>query len=412
MTDTRRLVVVGGSIAGLFTGVLFRRRGWQVDIVERAGRALESRGAGITTHDELYRALEDAGVSVNPELAVTSSGRVFLDAAGNVAGRLDMPQRMTSWGLLYRLLRSRFPDDHYHMGAQLDTLDDDGSEVTATLTDGRALRGDFLVGTDGLRSTVRARVMPEAEPRYAGYTAWRGLANEADLPAEVRALTGGRFTLCLPPGEHVLGYLVAGPGDTVAPGKRWYNWVWYRPADDTRLRELLTGSDGTYYPHGIPHHLIQPRWVTQMRDDAARLVAPQLRAAIERSATPFLQPIQDLVSPRMVNGRVIVIGDAAFTPRPHIGLGVSKAAEDAATLARVFDSDPAAWPARLAAWEDARVAWGRATVAHSARLGCYLDGTAPADAREADMRAFYRKPDIVMSHVAARDPRAVIGRAQ
>ncbi len=399
------IIVVGGSIAGLFAGVLLRRLGYEVDIYERAGEALASRGAGITTHDELYAAFAQAGISIERELAIESRGRALLDADGRVLGELAMPQLMTSWGLLYRFLRERFPDRHYHCGSSVSAVSQDGAAVQVELDDGRALRADYLIGADGMRSTVRDAVMPDAVIRYAGYTAWRGLADESALAPAVLEQLDGRFLLCLPPGEHLLGYMVAGPNDTVSIGQRCYNWVWYRPASaDQRLVELLTGIDGEYYPQGIPHHLIQPRWIVQLRSDAERLVAPPLAAAIAATGQPFLQPIHELSSSRLVRGRVMLIGDAAFTARPHVGLGVSKAADDAAQLARVFAASGADFADRLHAWEQARLGFGQAAVRHSARLGCYLDGLPPDDARTQAEHDFFRRPEVVLARIAARNP--------
>ena len=54
----------------------------------------------------------------------------------------------------------------------------------------------------------------------------------------------------------------------------------------------------------------------------------------ERRAQPFLQPIYDLDSPRMAFGRVALLGDAAFVARPHVGMGVTKAGDDAMALAQ------------------------------------------------------------------------------
>lgn len=407
MTAARgRIIVIGGSIAGLFAAILLRRLGWRVDIYERSGEALASRGAGITTHDELYAAFRQAGVTIDRELAIESSGRSVLDHSGAILDSLEMPQLMTSWGLLYRFLRERIPDAHYHNAKNLTGLRQDLTTVSVAFADGTSAHAEYLIGADGMRSSVRELAMPEAAIKYAGYTAWRGLAAEADLTETVRVQVAGRFLVCLPPGEHVLGYMVAGPGDTVEVGQRWYNWVWYRPAPEaTRLRELLTGTDGIFYPLGIPHHLIEPRFADDLQRDAQALIAPQLRAAISVTKRPFLQPIHELASKRLVNGRVIVIGDAAFTARPHIGLGVSKAADDAAQLAQVFVNDQASeFNAALAAWETARLSFGRAAVAHSAALGCYLDGREPVEQAEIDRHAFFRRPDVVLARIAARNP--------
>ncbi len=86
---------------------------------------------------------------------------------------------------------------------------------------------------------------------------------------------------------------------------------------------------------------------------------------------PFIQAIYDLESPRLVFGRVALIGDAAFVARPHPGMGATKAALDAVTLAGALSaSDPAA---ALAAWEDRRRHYGRALVERARWLGAYLE---------------------------------------
>ena len=54
------------------------------------------------------------------------------------------------------------------------------------------------------------------------------------------------------------------------------------------------------------------------------------------AAQPFFQPIYDLVSPSVAIGRVVLLGDAAFVARPHVGAGVTKAALDAICLAETI----------------------------------------------------------------------------
>ena len=62
MGRSRRALVVGGSMSGLFCGLYLRRRGWQVDIFERSTVPLTGRGAGIMTHPEMRRSLADLGL--------------------------------------------------------------------------------------------------------------------------------------------------------------------------------------------------------------------------------------------------------------------------------------------------------------------------------------------------------------
>ena len=142
------------------------------------------------------------------------------------------------------------------------------------------------------------------------------------------------MTFCLPPGEQFLGYPVAGPDNDLRPGRRRYNIVWYRPADEaSELPRLLTDKTGVTHAISIPPPLIRRDAIAGMRAAAERLLAPQLRAVVRLIDEPLLQPIYDLASPRLAFGRVAIIGDAAFVARPHVAAGVSKAADDAAALA-------------------------------------------------------------------------------
>src|SRR5688572_13623013 len=77
-----RAIVVGGSLGGLFAANLLLRAGWDVVVAERSGRALEGRGAGIVTHEELWAVLERAGVTVDDTLGVEVLSRVVLDHSG------------------------------------------------------------------------------------------------------------------------------------------------------------------------------------------------------------------------------------------------------------------------------------------------------------------------------------------
>ncbi len=71
------------------------------------------------------------------------------------------------------------------------------------------------------------------------------------------------------------------------------------------------------------------------------MLPPQFIALTEATPAPFFQPIFDLESPRIVAGRVALLGDAAFVARPHVGAGVTKAALNAAWLTDALTAAPA-----------------------------------------------------------------------
>lgn len=401
----RRAIVVGGSMGGLFAALLLTRAGWRVDVYERIGSELAGRGAGIVTHSELFDALAQAGVRCDPrDLGVPVPGRRVLDRDGQVAGELALDQVLTSWGRLYGLLRAALPSAAYHSGANLEYVEETADGVVARFSGGEEVRGDLLIGADGLFSTVRAQFAPRARPVYAGYVAWRGLVEEASFSAATRDALCDYFAFCLPPGEQMLGYPVAGSDKSITPGRRRYNFVWYRPAAaGDALGSLLTDINGVRHDLSIPPPLIRPDVVGSMRADAERLLAPQFAEVVWSTRQPFLQAILDLESPRMVVGRrVAILGDAAFVARPHVGMGVTKAAGDAAALAAAIAAHPGDLDAALAAFEGSRLLVGAAVVRRARHLGAYMQAQILTDEERA-LAERHRSPHAVMAETAVAE---------
>ena len=210
-------------MGALFTALLLRRAGWHVSVYERYGAELGGRGAGIVTHAELFDVLERTGIEVDDTIGVRVPGRRVLNRAGHIVGELALEQVLTSWGRLYSLLRAALPAQDYHYGKNLVRVEETADAVDAFFDDGTQASGDLLIGADGLFSAVRAQFSPQAQPTYVGYIAWRGLVEEADLSPGTRAAICDHFAFCLPPGEQMLGYPVAGANESLEPGRRRFN---------------------------------------------------------------------------------------------------------------------------------------------------------------------------------------------
>lgn len=374
-----RILVVGGSLGGLMAANVLLRAGHDVQVLERSTRSLQGRGAGIVTHDSLRTALRAAGAVVDDTLGVPVASRVVLDLQGRTEHAWNHPQVLTSWGRLYSLLRAALPDANHRLGTAVAAVQQDAQGVRATLVGGEMLQADLLIAADGIRSSVRAQLAPAVQPVYAGYIAWRGVCDEACLSRLARSTVFEHFGFGLPAREQIIGYPVAGADDSITVGRRRWNFVWYRPcADGEELAALMTDADGLHHPEGIAPQQVSWRVVAAMRQAARTLLAPQFAEIVEKTAVPFLQPIFDLASTDMAHGRVALLGDAAFVARPHVGMGVTKAGDDALALAGCIATHGAT-PAALQAYAAQRTAACAAVVERGRQLGAYLQAQAAGD---------------------------------
>src|SRR4051812_3001968 len=357
----RRAVVIGGSMGGLFAAAFLQRIGWEVHVYERTADDLASRGAGLGTHEVLLEGLRALGVDTGERLGVLVRERICLGRDGSVVARRTLPQVMTHWARIYEALRPLA--QHFHAGRNFTGWRPTGSAVVAQFDDGTEAEGDLLIAADGLRSTVRPQLLPQVQPRYAGYVGWRGTVSDIDLPRD--------YYFGLPRGEMMLTYPV--------PTGEW-NFVWYRPTTERELADLCTDASGRCHGNAIAPPLIRPEIAARLKRDARELLAPQLATIIERSQ-PFFQAIFDLESPRVTHGRVVLLGDCAFVARPHVGMGVTKASLDARCLARSLELMPDDLDAALARYDGLRREFGSWCVQRSRAIGAYIERGEAADAR-------------------------------
>lgn len=370
-----KALVIGGSLGGLLTGNLLRAIGWDAEIFERVGDDLAVRGAGIGTHEELLEVMARIGITVDASIGIHPESRTCYGLDGKVQHRAPRPRILSSWGRLYRALKDTFPAHVYHFGRTLASFEDDGRRVTARFVDGGVAEGDLLIGADGVRSTVRSQMMPQSQPLYAGYIAWRGMIPESALPVELHREIFDHNMVCYPDGEAMTAYAVPGPNNDVRPGHRAYNFVWYHPTTREALADLCTDASGHCHGMAIAPGLIRPEHIAAMRATARHVLAPQCVTLLEIAEQPFFQAIFDLEAPYMHEGRVALLGDAAFVARPHVGMGVTKAALDAECLADALHGCGTV-EAALAHYDRCQHLFGTRVVARARHVGAHLGARA------------------------------------
>ncbi|MEI8412826.1 MULTISPECIES: FAD-dependent monooxygenase [unclassified Kribbella] len=290
----RNAVIVGAGIGGLAAAIALHRRGWNTTVFERAP-ALREVGAGISLWPNAVGALDLLGVGDQArEYGAVEGAGGFRDSRGRWLFRSQMRTHYGDTLVLRRsvlldILSSALPADLIKLNTEADHLH----------------AADVLVGADGLRSTVRAALWPDAAPPvYAGYTTWRLIAPAPELDAEVSESWGrgervGIFRLA---DGAIYCYFTA----RTPPGIEY--------ADD--LSELKRRFGHWHDP--IPAVLDSLTGAEILRHDIYRL--PPL--------------------PSYVADRVALLGDAAHAMTPDLGQGGGTALEDAVELAEALESTP------------------------------------------------------------------------
>ena len=349
-----KIGIVGGSYGGLCAALALRCVGHDVEVFERA-TDFNRIGGGIVVQPDFAEYLEAFGYARPESAAVPTHRRRFLRQDGSIAATSADATFYTSWDTLLRSLRDAFDGSLLHNGMMLTDFRDEDDSVTCVFKNGEHRRFDLLVGADGIGSPIRRRVLPSIKPEYAGYVGFRGLLPESSLTPEQLDLIRDCFVLFAYPRSHILNYLIPGESGSATPGERRWNWVWYVSLSPDELGSLLTDRAGHRHRVSLAPGEMDDAWASRVRDSAERKLPPRLAEIVQQTRAPFAQGIFDLLVPRLVFGRVVLLGDAACVVRPHTASGTSKAAADALSLAHAFREPIDTLEFALGAWESARL---------------------------------------------------------
>ncbi|MFM7046258.1 MAG: NAD(P)-binding protein [Ilumatobacteraceae bacterium] len=366
--EGRRAAVVGGSLGGLTAANLLRDDGWDVVVYEKSAVPLDGRGAGIVVHPSTVRYLLERLRCDIDDISCPSSVLRYLAPDGSVVHEQPSSYRFTAWNTLYRHLLGGI-EDHHLLGHALCGLSADADgPVELRFANGVVDHADLVVAADGFDSTVRRRLFGAVDARYAGYVGWRGLVAESQLTTATFELLADAVTYCVIPSSHIVVYPIPNVDGSVTPGERLVNYVWYRNvAPGAELEELMTGTDGSVRAASLHPGAVQARFVDEMKR-AAEQLAPVLCEVVQRTPEPFIQVIQDIETPRMATHRVALLGDGAFSARPHAAAGTAKAAEDGWRLIAALHAHDTI-PDALRHWEATQVELGRQLVQRARDLG-------------------------------------------
>ncbi|MDP3952602.1 FAD binding domain-containing protein [Microbacterium sp.] len=357
-----RVAVVGGSIAGLTAANVLRDAGCEVDVYERSETLLSGFGTGIVVQPELVRYLLERTSTTLDDISVPSHEMRYFDAAsGRNAGQVDAGWRFTAYNAVYQKLLDAFGTEHYHLGKELVRVTPGVESASASFADGTEVTADLVVCADGGGSVARAQLLGR-KPDYAGYVTWRGMVDQRDVSPETWDFFQDAFTYGLLPDGHIIAYpisQVSSEGEVTGETRLNFQWYWNVDAG-AALDELMTANDGSRRPVSVHFVALPASSLEQFHSRATNELAPVFRDLITGAPQPFVTIVADADVSQMAFDRVALIGDAAFTPRPHAAAGAAKAAADAWALAdRLVEASGDVREA-LTAWEPERLAVGQA----------------------------------------------------
>jgi 2-polyprenyl-6-methoxyphenol hydroxylase-like FAD-dependent oxidoreductase len=342
-----QIVVIGAGIAGLASAVALRRAGHDVAVIERHCAArpgtATATGAGISIWPNALAALDTIGLGDEVRAA---GGRVSAGAVRWQDGRwlrrpatdrmvraLGEPLVIIHRAELTSILAGALPPGTVTYDQTATALEGSSGGARITFADGTVTEADAVVGADGVDSMVARHLNGELPRRYAGYTAWRGIASYAIDP-DLAGETMG-------PGLEV-GHVPMGTGHT----------YWFATQRAPRGETASAGEHA---------HLqrVFGAWPEPI---------PSLLAATDPAAV-LRNDLYDRASAACwARDRAVIVGDAAHPMRPHLGQGGCQGLEDAAILGALSagGADLSSAFTRFAAFRRGRV---RALVAEARTVG-------------------------------------------
>jgi len=341
-------LIVGGGVAGMSAAILLMQRGGKVTLIDKDPN-WSVYGAGITCSPLTFRALWQLGVG--PELVSLGAphNQVALhDFAGNPLQTIPLPQLVgeendSAGGImrpdLHRVMSEKVKalGAEVRLGLSVSALDQNANGVTATFTDGSTCRYDMVIGADGLFSTTRDLVFPDApKPEFTGQACWRAMF---DLPPEWE----GIGTMFLSP-KIKAGFTPCGPG-------RMYLYLLEHVPDN---------------PWREPEEL--PGLLKSLLKNAGGKLA-EYRDQIGPDTDINYRPLESiLLDQDWYQGRVILIGDTVHATTPHLAAGAGMAVEDALVMAEELDKADDLSTA-FAAFMNRRLDRAKLVVGNSRKLG-------------------------------------------
>jgi 2-polyprenyl-6-methoxyphenol hydroxylase-like FAD-dependent oxidoreductase len=337
-----RIAIAGAGTSGMLLALILQRQGHEVSLFERAA-APRTEGCGILLVAAGVQAVAEAGVPGLAERLIAAGQPVKSFHIRNLRGGVinvsqadqepgDPPSLLIHRTAILETLWKEVDPGLFHGGCSVESCHQDETGVVAEFSDGRRWEGDLLIGADGIFSRVAEAVAPERRLNYLGDRVWRGVV------ADDRFCSEGEFFVYARGRGIYANFFHLGPDEQ---GIARTHWGFFNeedlPEDRKEQRRLLQEP-------------IPPEALAKLSPEAAALIAATPPVQVVANWSFDLDPL-----PRLVRGRVGLIGDAAHAMSSSQARGMSAGFQDAVVLARALASSAGAPVEALQAYEAERL---------------------------------------------------------
>jgi 2-polyprenyl-6-methoxyphenol hydroxylase-like FAD-dependent oxidoreductase len=293
-----KVAVIGCSIGGLSAANVLNRLGFDVTVFEAFPEGFQNRGGALGSVDiELLQSILPTGTI---EKRIRNHGHFYGDL----------------WQYLYEGL----PKSSVKFGFDIQEIHNPESLKPSLEIEGKRLEFDLIIGADGGKSTIRKYVTDEV-PKYAGYTLWRTLLSTDNIgypPSGSKTINGIRY--------ETLGFPFIG-----ANQESLWNCGVYMAMPESEVEQPTRNRQvSTQNIKQIPHWFLP--FIEHLFDN------PTLKfwkTAIQcGKVSPH--PVWEFVTKKVVQNRILLLGDAAHMASPRTGAGAYTTMVDSVVLETAF----------------------------------------------------------------------------